>query len=150
MSKVESAKEAVEEEVTEGLTKTEHIVKQEKTRTINVRYGWATEFNRIKFEESRPIVIAAETPYLAVYTHELLTQADLTHMVIFNAYNQKAMTEEEFMEILETTKEVLKKASTNLKELKAMKVENFSEMAAIYKRLKDELIKYGIVQTKPK
>src|SRR5690625_3330394 len=88
----ETTTEAVENGLVEELSQT-HIVKQERTRTFNKRFGWATDYNKEKFEESRSVAIPADTPYNAIYVHELLTQADLTHMVIFNARSEEHTSE---------------------------------------------------------
>lgn len=150
--KVDTTLEAVEDNVAEGLEENQnvHIVKQERTRTFNKRFGWSTEFNRVRFEESRTVAIPADTPYDAVYVHEILTQADVTHMVLFNAYNQGYMERPEFEENLQATVKVLKKASPYMKKVKQIQdeLEQYEEIASIYSRLRGELVEEGILKTK--
>lgn len=149
MTEVDNKTEAVAENV-KGQNQT-HLVKQEKINTLRCTYAWGTNYNKEKFEESRNIALPAELPNDLVYAYQLLTQADLVHMVAFNANTYGYMDDEEHAEMVVSTKKVLAKVLPTLnkyaksekeKEKEFTKYDEFTEMKEMYRRIKTEITEF--------
>lgn len=131
--------EVVEEKIVQ------HIVKQDDSQYIRSGYVWSTQYGKERYEEQRTIKMPEGTTIDGMYVYQLLTNADLSHMVIFNAYNQGKMDEDEFIELMTATKEVLQKAIPYIKLEKENKSEIYRDLATMYKRLKEELEENDII-----
>lgn len=131
--------EAVEEKIVK------HIVRQDDSKYIRSGYTWSTPYGKERYEEQRTVTLPESTTLDGVYVYQLLTNADLSHMVIFNAYNQGKMEEDEFEELLSSTKQVLKKALPYIKLEKENESEIYGDLVVMYKRLKEELEENGLL-----
>lgn len=149
MSKTEEVKNAVSEEVKEQVEKV-HVVKQERTTYFRSGYSWSTQFAKERIEEQRTVVVPENTPVDVLYGYQLLSQADVMHMVIFNAHNQELMGDEDHHELLKSTTKVLQRVTPSLRQAKKEKLEVYEEMAAIYRRLRVELTEAGILKAPTK
>lgn len=143
MGKVNNTTEAVMNDMVKELG-VEHVVRQERGTHIRSTYSWSTDYARERFEEHRSVNLPEGETVDTVYVYQLLMGADLTHMVIFNAHNQGVMEGDEFIEILASTKAVLKKAVPLIKQAKLDESEVVDELYSMYKRLKEELEEYDL------
>lgn len=125
-----------------------HLIKQEKLIEIQSGYSWGTDYTKEKYEEKRTLTLPEGTSLDTVYVYQLLTNADLRHMVIFNAHNQGSMEEKEFLELLNSTKRVLERALPYIRTEKENDTENYKSLASLYVRLRGDLEEWGLVKTK--
>lgn len=138
MGKVESTQDAVVEDIKKDIG-VEHIVRSERTTYFRCTYTWSTQYAKEKYEQQRTIHIPEGVDNNVLYAYQTLTNIDLCHMVIFNAYVQGKMGEEEFLEILRSSKVLLEKVLPYIKLAKKLKLEVYEEIIAIYTRVKKEL-----------
>jgi len=141
--------ESVQEGVAHYLENVLHTVKTEKTKQFRSGYSWGTEYSQNKIDEVRTVYVPEGTSYNVFYAYQLVTQADLRHMVVYSAYEQGLMVEEEKIELLEATKGVLKRFKGLREEVKQDEIVG-EEILAIYKRLAKELRDEGIIKLRKK
>jgi len=139
----------VQEGVAQHLENVLHTVRVEKTKQFRSGYSWSTEYSKNKIDEARTVTVPEETSYNVFYAYQLLTQADLRHLVVYSAFEQGLMDEEVKIELLEASIDVLRRFKGLREEVKEDK--NVGEdILEIYKRIAKELRDEGIIKLKKK
>lgn len=119
----------------------------EKVKTFRSGYTWSTPYAKEKMEEQRTITVSGDIKYDVLYAYQLITQADLRHMVVYNAFEQGLMDEDEKIELLTASVRDAKIVRGFKDEIEEDE-ENKEMILGMYKRIVKELVDEGIIGKK--
>lgn len=131
------------------LEEVNHKIKSERNTSFRTSYEWRVDYSQRIYQEARTVIVPEGVSYNVLRAYQEITQADLRHMVIYNAFNEGAMDEDTKIELLGASYHNVKTVKKVLKEVKEDE-EVGEEIEAIYKKVLGELVDEEIVKPKKK
>src|SRR5699024_10765563 len=95
-----------------------HKIESEKNISYRSSYEWRTDYSQRTYHEARTVIVPESVSYEVLRSYQEITQADLRHMVVYNAFNEGAMDEDTKMELLRASIENVKEVRKNMEEIK--------------------------------
>lgn len=122
-----------------------HVIRSEKNQFFNSRYAISRDYGEYKLEQGRSVPVKEGIKSNVLYVYQLITEADLRHMVVYGAYEDGAITEAEKEELLSTSKRALRKFVKYKEEIKSDE-HHKRDMVDIFNRIREELQEEGIIK----
>lgn len=121
-----------------------HVIKNEMSQIFSSHYGIAREYGQYKLDETRSVPVKEDINSNVLYVYQILTQADLRNMIVYGAFDDGAISEEEKIEYLTSSKRALRQFIAYQEDIKEDE-HHKQDMVEVFKRVKNDLKEEGII-----